>query len=203
MTCDTSRLLLLPLHVVRGKVIEFIYISSFSAKSWQNPASIDIQWVASIECQCCRIWQKMTNYRKTQMFYVLPVILSCGGFCPVMHQGSIPWCIGTRYQALYLPQDQPRRDAPPPPPKKFVHYFNSKLNFKSWNLQMKKKHDFNWHTALSVGFPWKNFVFFEFLAGWNAGFRKTHPCNMASNGAGPSYGNPRPTKTWKYNHRLT
>ena len=39
--------------------------------SWQNPASIDIQWVAAIECQCwqnsARIWQKITKYRKTRM----------------------------------------------------------------------------------------------------------------------------------------
>ena len=31
---------------------EFFYDSLFSAKSWQNPANIDIQRVATIECQC-------------------------------------------------------------------------------------------------------------------------------------------------------
>ena len=47
--------------------------SLFSGKSWQNPANIDMQWVATIECQCwqdsARIWQKMTNYRKTRLSY--------------------------------------------------------------------------------------------------------------------------------------
>ena len=31
------------------EVIKFFYNSSFSAKSWQNPGSIDINWVATIE----------------------------------------------------------------------------------------------------------------------------------------------------------
>ena len=30
--------------------VEHFYNLSFSAKSWQNPASIDMQWVATIEC---------------------------------------------------------------------------------------------------------------------------------------------------------
>ena len=51
--------------------IKFFYNSSFSAKSWQDPASIDIKWSAPIECQCWQdpemIWQKMTNYRKTRL----------------------------------------------------------------------------------------------------------------------------------------
>ena len=33
------------------KSIEFLHNSTFSANSWQDPASIDIQWVATIECQ--------------------------------------------------------------------------------------------------------------------------------------------------------
>ena len=54
---------------------KFFYNSSFSAELWQNPASIDIHWVATIECQCyqdsARIWYKMTNFRKTR----LPVVV--------------------------------------------------------------------------------------------------------------------------------
>ena len=38
----------------------FLYLS-FSAKSWQNPARIDIQWVATIECQC---WQDLVGNDK-------------------------------------------------------------------------------------------------------------------------------------------
>ena len=42
-------------------VIRVRFNSSFSAKSWQNPATIDIQWLQRIECQCCQnsamIWQ--------------------------------------------------------------------------------------------------------------------------------------------------
>ena len=47
------------------------YFSSFPAKSWQDPASIDIQWSQPIECQCCqdpsRIWYEMSNYAKTRI----------------------------------------------------------------------------------------------------------------------------------------
>ena len=53
------------------KSYEFSYIYLFSAKSWLNSASIDIQWVATTECQCwqnsARIWQKITKYRKTRL----------------------------------------------------------------------------------------------------------------------------------------
>ena len=41
-------------YPIPGNSFEFFYNSSFSAKSWQNPARIDMQWVAIIECQC---WQ--------------------------------------------------------------------------------------------------------------------------------------------------
>ena len=42
----------------QGKLtIEFFYNSWFPAKSWQNPTSIDIQWVA-------------TNCRKTRLYFV-------------------------------------------------------------------------------------------------------------------------------------
>ena len=51
------------IEVTSRKVILYI-------KSWQNPASIDIQWDVTIECQCwqysARIWQKM-NYRKNRL----------------------------------------------------------------------------------------------------------------------------------------
>ena len=41
------------------KTIQFFYNSSFSPKSWQNPAGMDIQWIV------IRVWQEMINYRKT------------------------------------------------------------------------------------------------------------------------------------------
>ena len=57
------------------QIIEFSYISQFSAKSWQNPASIGIQWITTIKCQCwqnsARIWQQITKYRKTRLNVLL------------------------------------------------------------------------------------------------------------------------------------
>ena len=51
-------------------LFEFSYIS-FSAKSWQNSASNDIQWLRPIVCQhwqdSAMIRQKITKYRKTRM----------------------------------------------------------------------------------------------------------------------------------------
>ena len=42
---------------------------------WQNPARIDIQWVRTIGCQYwhdpARIWQEITNCRKTEMTFVV------------------------------------------------------------------------------------------------------------------------------------
>ena len=59
----------LHLHKIRNS-IEFFYNSTFPGKSWQDPASIDIQWVATIVCQCWQdpamMCQEITNYRKTQ-----------------------------------------------------------------------------------------------------------------------------------------
>ena len=47
--------------------------SKFSAKSWQHSASIDIQWLQPIVCQCWQnsamIWRKITKYRKTRLSY--------------------------------------------------------------------------------------------------------------------------------------
>ena len=46
-------------------------------------ARIVIQWVASIECQCwqdtARIWQKITNHRKTQISYYVSVEIRAFG----------------------------------------------------------------------------------------------------------------------------
>ena len=51
--------------------IEFLHNSKFSVNSWQDPASIDIQWVATIKCQYwqdpARNWQKLTNYARTRL----------------------------------------------------------------------------------------------------------------------------------------
>ena len=51
--------------------IEFLHNLSFSANSWQEPDSIDIQWLQPIECQCWQDpawnWQKILNYAKTQI----------------------------------------------------------------------------------------------------------------------------------------
>ena len=62
----------LNLTILPEAPIEFFYNLTFPGKSWQDPASIDIQWVATFVCQCCRdpamICQEITNYRKTRMF---------------------------------------------------------------------------------------------------------------------------------------
>ena len=51
--------------------IEFLHNLKFPAKSGQDPAGNDMQWVATIECQYWqgsdRVWQKVTNYRETRM----------------------------------------------------------------------------------------------------------------------------------------
>ena len=50
-------------------LIKFLQNSKFPANSWQDPASIDIQWVSTIECQYwqdpARNWQGLTSYAKT------------------------------------------------------------------------------------------------------------------------------------------
>ena len=66
-------------------IIEFFYNSSFPAKSWQDPASIDIQWSPPIECECWKdpamIWQVMSNCRKTRLFHrTLVKEIICGDF---------------------------------------------------------------------------------------------------------------------------
>ena len=52
-------------------IIEFLHNSKFSANSSQDPARIDIQSVATIECQYwqdpARNWQELTNYAKTRL----------------------------------------------------------------------------------------------------------------------------------------
>lgn len=50
-------------------------------------------------------------------------------------------------------------------------------------------------TSRSVGLPLKNSVFLLLFGGLNLKFRKAHPLAIASKGAGPSYGNPRPTNS--------
>ena len=51
--------------------IAFLHNSKFPANSWQDPARIDIQWVANIECQYwqdpARNWQEFTNYAKHRL----------------------------------------------------------------------------------------------------------------------------------------
>ena len=53
------------------KSFEFLHNSKLPANFWQDPASIDIQWVATIECQYwqdpARNWQELTNYAKTRL----------------------------------------------------------------------------------------------------------------------------------------
>ena len=48
-----------------------VNLSVISAKLWQDPARIDIQWVGTIECQYwqdpARIWEEITNCRKTRI----------------------------------------------------------------------------------------------------------------------------------------
>ena len=58
-------------------------------------------------------------------------------------------------------------------------------------------------TSLRVGLPMKKSVFLLLLGGLNLGFRKAHPFAMASRGAGPSYGNPRPTNSCKTEKHTT
>ena len=61
--------MLIRIHITA--TFEFSYISKFSAKSWQNPASIDIQWAATIYCQCwlnsASNWQKIWKYSKNSI----------------------------------------------------------------------------------------------------------------------------------------
>ena len=63
-------------------LVEFLHNSSIPANSWQDPASIDIQWSQPIECQCwqdpARNWQELTNYAKTRLS-AIPKPL--GGHC--------------------------------------------------------------------------------------------------------------------------
>lgn len=47
-------------------------------------------------------------------------------------------------------------------------------------------------TSLSVGLPLKKGTVFLLWGLLNLGFRNTAPLAIASNGAGPSYGKPRP-----------
>lgn len=50
-----------------------------------------------------------------------------------------------------------------------------------------------------LGFSLKNSEFSLLCGGFNLGFRKMQPLAKASNGAGPSYGNDNPTKSWETN----
>lgn len=56
-------------------------------------------------------------------------------------------------------------------------------------------------TSRSVGLPLKKSVFLLLFGGLNLKFRKAHPLAIASKGAGPSYGNPRPTNSWKIQNK--
>ena len=62
-------------HVIG--LIELFYNSSFPAKSWQDPASINIQWLPTIECQSWQdsamIWQE--NVEKLKCEITLPRLL--------------------------------------------------------------------------------------------------------------------------------
>ena len=44
---------------------KFFYNSSFSRNFWQNPASIDVQWVATIEFQCWQYLPENDELKKT------------------------------------------------------------------------------------------------------------------------------------------
>ena len=50
------------------RILEFLHNSSFPAKSWQDPPSIDIQCSQPIACQSwqypARVWQDVMNYAK-------------------------------------------------------------------------------------------------------------------------------------------
>ena len=65
----------LPRFLSCVETFEFFYNSSFPAKSWQDPASIDIQWSPPIECQCWQdpamIWQEISNCRKPRLSFVV------------------------------------------------------------------------------------------------------------------------------------
>ena len=56
---------------VSTSAFEFLHNSKFSTNSWQDSASIDIQWSQPIECQCwqdpAKNWQELTNYAKTRL----------------------------------------------------------------------------------------------------------------------------------------
>ena len=58
-------------HSLQYLTFEFLHNSKLPANFWQDPASIDIQWVATIDCQNlqdpARNWQEFTNYAKTRM----------------------------------------------------------------------------------------------------------------------------------------
>lgn len=54
-------------------------------------------------------------------------------------------------------------------------------------------------TSLEVGLPLKNSWLSELWGGWNLGWRNMQPLAMASSGAGPSYGKPKPMKSWNIN----
>ena len=62
---------LLKRQEMHDNIVEFSYFSKFSAKSWQNSASIDIQWLQPIVYQfwqdSAMIWQKISKYSKTRV----------------------------------------------------------------------------------------------------------------------------------------
>lgn len=63
------------------------------------------------------------------------------------------------------------------------------------SLSMKKSARLIKLTSRSVGLPLKNSVVLLLFGGLNLKLRKAHPLAIASKGAGPSYGNPRPTNS--------
>ena len=76
-------------------LVEVFSNSSFSAKSWQNLATIDIQWIAIIECRCwqdsARISQEMINCRKTRML----VHWVFHGFTTERTNSSLPFVVSS------------------------------------------------------------------------------------------------------------
>ena len=63
------------------------------------------------------------------------------------------------------------------------------------NIQLCTHTYIHVHTCLLVGFLSKKLLLVLSIGGLTLGLRNTHPCAMASSGAGPSYGKPRPMKS--------
>ena len=62
------------IRTARIETHEVLHNLSIPANTWQDPASIDIQWSQPIECQCwqdpARNWQEISNYAKTRLIYM-------------------------------------------------------------------------------------------------------------------------------------